>query len=61
MIALWQAARRQHSGFWIILALACLAEGIWLTFINVGFFSDTIQYLRYANVILGIEMPYQTN
>ena len=31
---------RQSNCFWIVLALACVYEVLWLIFVNLGFFSD---------------------
>jgi hypothetical protein len=52
---------RQSYNLWIVLALACACEAVWLIFVNLGFFMDTIQYLRYANELVGHDMTYQFN
>lgn len=58
--ARWLADSPQ-GGLWAILLLACIGEALWLAVVNVGFFMDSVQYLRYANVLVGQEMPFQTN
>lgn len=52
---------RQSHNLWIVLALACACEAGWLVFVNLGFFMDTLQYLRYANVLVGHDMTHQLN
>jgi hypothetical protein len=56
-----QVLSRQSSGFWAIAALAGVCEALWLALVNVGFFMDSLSYLRYADVLIGRAMPFQTN
>jgi hypothetical protein len=55
---MWSAARRQGSAFWTIFGLSCLGEILWFLLVNVGFFSDTLQYLGFARELHHRQIPY---
>ena len=56
-----QLVGRQPGVIWLILGFACLGEVIWFAWVNVGFDGDSVQYLRYANTLAGIKMPYMSD
>lgn len=52
---------RQSLSFWGVATLAALGEAAWFAFVNVGVFMDSLQYLRYADVLIGRANPYFLN
>ena len=52
------AAGRQTVEFWVIFSFSCLIEALWFLFINLGFFSDTLQYLSFADELRRHLLPH---